>query len=156
MTTGKEITKKPVDKKTTGVDSTIAGGSVGALVLMIAQTLPETSIIADILTYSAPFIGIGAKSTWAWGKYKIDNYLNNRQFDKYLENCKNFIQKSLNDPNISDERKAQLKADYDKLNALATNVHFHKIKSVKFDDDYKSIMDFIDKMEVEEAEIVEE
>ncbi len=154
MKTNQKIPKKAIDKKP-ALDSTIAGGSIGTLVLMIAQNLQETTILVDILTYSSPFIGIAAKSVWSWGKQKINNSIKNKQFNEYIEDCKNFIKESIDDPNISEQRKDELKSNYDKLNTLAANVHFDKIKSVQFDYNSESIIDHLNKIKIEETDIKE-
>jgi len=118
------------------LDGNLAGGSGGAFLILIAESLSSNPSTRQILIYAAPFFGIGISVFWKWAKVRIDQAIKERQLRKYISNCKSFIQNSLNDGNISNERKEELKEKYDQLNKLTTTVHFEKIWSINLKKEY--------------------
>ena len=141
MSKSKEIRKKP------DLQSGFAGGSGGALLIFLAQSLPlEYAAWSQLLMYIAPFFGIGINVFWIWAKQRISERLKNRALKKYIKECKLFLQNALEDPKISNTRKKELKKKYDELNRILTNIHFNKIKSVKFDNEFKTIISAFDEI----------
>ncbi|WP_196890618.1 hypothetical protein [Aureivirga marina] len=135
--------EKIISKKS-NIDGTIAGGSGGALLIVLSENLTSHPLISNLLLYLSPSIAIGASLFWKYAKVQIEISFKEYKFRRYVKKCQYFLTESLKDPNLSGKRKKELKEKYDILNELISKAHFNRINSVELHkEDYVELLDSI-------------
>lgn len=95
-----------------------AGIGSGTLLAVLANNLPDSNPWKSWLLILAPSATAAVIHTWAWGAAVLDRSLARRQVVQSLRQAESLYRIALNDPSTSEQHKADVRREYEKLQAF--------------------------------------
>jgi hypothetical protein len=125
-----EIAK--VDKNASnGLQAGIAGAGGGTLLILIADTIPESWGVKPFLIYLAPTISIVLSVFWLWIKKRYADYNRNKKLDLALKE----LEKFMNDPATSQDHKEQLRRSREQIQLAVVTKRMKDVEKLYEKDD---------------------
>jgi hypothetical protein len=97
------------------LDAGTAGIGLGTLVAVVAERLPDDADAKPWLLVFAPSISVIISYAWAKGRSGASDWLARWEAQRIFKEAKQTLEEGLNNPNTSEEHKAQLRADLERL-----------------------------------------
>jgi hypothetical protein len=96
------------EKTKSNASARFAGAGGGTLVAVVASQLPDDNIAKNLLIYLAPSISILLTLLWGLVQIRFVNYVNDREVERLVKVAKIKLEKSIANPNISEEHREYL------------------------------------------------
>lgn len=129
MSQGADPVSTTKGSNTTGAGFAGVGG--GTTLAVIANNLPEDNPLKSYLLLASPLATILITTFWVWMYTSINNALRDRQADSLLNKAKNRLSEALNDPNISEKHRAELRENLEELNRIAVKRDKERYSSIQ-------------------------
>lgn len=116
---------------TSQVGSSIAGGSSGTLLVLIAESLPDGSLWKPILLFTAPWFTVASQVIFSAIVKEAREILQVRKLQLLTKNARAEIGQILEDPNTSEPHREVLIEKLEKVNITLVDHHLAKIETQK-------------------------
>lgn len=115
-------------KKFSKNDSSVMGGAVGTLIVLLAQNLPETSIWKQWLVFVAPLISVRLNSFCSWTSRKIEEYFDTKELNAAVKETKITIEEALNNNATSEAHKNRLRKKLEQSEILTVEAKLKRVE----------------------------
>jgi hypothetical protein len=109
-------------------DAGAAGVGGGTLLVVLANSLPESSKIKPWLLLAAPSVSLGLSATWLWCRIRLSNYLRDREVAAVITKTRATLAAAIANPDVSDEHRADLRRQLEELDRVAVAREMEKVK----------------------------
>lgn len=100
----------------------VGGGGLGTLIVMVAQSLPDSSPWKSWLVTLAPAVSVVVTSFWVWISAEIRKSNREKEVKKALAEMRQYLRQQINDPAIS----AKQRKDYEKRLSILEETSFQR------------------------------
>jgi hypothetical protein len=104
-----------------------AGAGGGTLLVLLANNLPADNRWKPWLVLIAPSVSIGISTLWIWLKHEIEGWLAKRALRAWIIEARQTLDSALRNPLTSEEHKAQLRRELEKLEALLVKTAMNRV-----------------------------
>jgi len=120
----------PVPRTDSKAGAGAAGVGGGTLMVAIASTLPEDSLIKPWLMYAAPATSVALSAIWLWSQLEIANYMRDRKIKVLAERTRLTLLDSINNPATSEEHRNVIRGKLEQLEVIVADRELERIKDL--------------------------
>ncbi|MCA4024263.1 hypothetical protein [Vibrio vulnificus] len=117
---------KESNKVTTGA----VGAGSGTILVLFANSLPETSSVKDILIHLSPSLTVISAGVFGYFSYKIRKFLLDHDRSSAFKKAKQTLHKSLDNDKTSDEHKKKMQQNLEELERIELDTQMKDIKAL--------------------------
>lgn len=119
-------TPKKSNKVTTGA----VGAGSGTVLVIIANSLPDTSSFKNVLIHLAPSLTVVIGGLFGYCSYKVRKALLDRDRNTAFKKAKKTLHESLNNDKTSDEHKKNLIQNLEEIEKMELDTQMSDIKAL--------------------------
>jgi|GEM_PF-2758691 len=118
-------------KNESKTNASLAGAGGGTLIAVIANQLPNSSVVRPILQYAAPSISILITALWVLIQVKIANHFRDKEVDFLFQKAREKLKRRISDPDISEEHRCFLQKQLEEIDSIDISRIKSKIAKLK-------------------------
>ena len=108
-----------------------AGVGGGTLVVVMANSLPESSKLKPWLLLAAPSVSVFLSAAWLWLQVRIANFVRDREAESIIASAKRTLEEALRNPNTSEAHRAVVREKLEQLELVAVSRQMERISALK-------------------------
>lgn len=112
------------------VGATATGAGSGTLLVIIAESLPETNPLKSWLVIVAPTLSVTLSALWYWAQIEIANYLQEKKIYTLVQKTKKTLLVALNNSDTSNEHREAIRRKLEELELIVSDQQMKKIRSL--------------------------
>jgi hypothetical protein len=111
----------------------LAGAGGGTLLVLLADSLPESSTLKDALILASPSISVFVTSMWLWVQIRLFNYMQEKKLDVLVRQTKIMLKETLENSDTSDAHRETIRELLEELELFWVRRSMVKVKGESAD-----------------------
>jgi len=103
----------------------------GTLLVLLAQSLPDDSVLRSWIVVLAPSVSVALSALWLWIRREIDRQIERRRFEAAIREARAALMAGVENPNTSDAHKEELRKHLEELEMLLVQANMDRIRILR-------------------------